>query len=249
MPQSIPAFDQYQAPLVPLRGLWNVAPQEGDRYIQAEINWLVTTKQSAVQFQLAGNSPVALSQVVALYVDNSRSGADCKFVFPDSGFSLTVPAHNQGLFPVLTNAVMFYASAPNAIAGDTTIFQALNSMPPLIPIAPSREQNTAAAIGLPLSNGSTQLIPAGINGTLNSASMTIVPTGGASLGVVTLTLQDGAGRNLWTGTFEVPAGVTQSFPVNLSGLFLRFQNGLKVIVSGATSVSGWATINVFYSVP
>jgi hypothetical protein len=112
MPLSIPAFDQYQSPMFPLRGLWNCVPREGDKFVNVEIDWQTTTKTTCVQFSLSGNSPVALSQIVALYVDNGRSGSDVDFIFPDSGFVLTVPAHNQGMFPVLTNALMFYASAP-----------------------------------------------------------------------------------------------------------------------------------------
>jgi hypothetical protein len=111
MPLQIPAFVQYQGVTPILRGLWNQKPVEGDRFISAEIDWGTlggTPPYTCVQFQLSGNSPVALSQIVALSIDNGRCGSDADFIFPDSGFVLTVAAHNQGIFPVFTNALSFY---------------------------------------------------------------------------------------------------------------------------------------------
>ena len=78
MSQTIPAFVQYQQPMFPLRGLWNNAPPEGDYFINCTLDW-AAVDATAVQFSVAGNSPVALSQIVALAVDNSRCGADVDF--------------------------------------------------------------------------------------------------------------------------------------------------------------------------
>src|SRR5258708_37754783 len=125
MPVTIPAFSQFQGQLFPLRGLWNKRPPEGDQFINAEINW-GTANTAAIQFSLSGNSPVALSQIVALYVDNRRCGVDVDFLFPDSGFLLSVPPHAQGLYPVLTNALMFYVIGTGAATVDVTILQILN---------------------------------------------------------------------------------------------------------------------------
>ena len=247
MPLNIPAFDQYQQPLVPLRGLWNTAPREGDRYVNAEIDWLVTTKSNAVQFSLSGNSPVTLSQIVALAVDNSRCGADCDFVFPDSGFVLTVPAHNQVVTPVFTNALMFYATSAGAIAGDTTILQILNSMPPPIPIAPSSAQNHAAITGVNPGNGTTVLIPAGINGTLNVLSMTIGVAAPPTFNL-NVNLVDGAGHILWVNNFGGSAA-PQEFEVNLANLSVRFVNGLNLVINFSTATTGSIVANAYYSTP
>ncbi len=250
MPLSIPAFDQYQQPLIPLRGLWNHAPKEGDKFVNAEIDWLVTTRSSAVQFSLSGNSPVSLSQIAALSVDNSRSGSDVDFVFPDSGFVLTVPAHNQLIAPVFTNALMFYASAPNAIAGDTTVFQILNSVPPPIPIQPSTAQNHAGATAIPVTAGTTQLIPPGINGTLNSLNLVVEVLGGAAEGIITINLIDGTGATLWAMNLSCPAGVTQTSDYPISGLSVRFINGLRLLVGAPFPMaSGAIVVNSYYSVP
>jgi hypothetical protein len=245
LPLTIPPFDQYQSPLVPLRGLWNAAPQEGDKFITAEIDWLVTTRAQAVQFAVSSNSPVSFTQIVALAVDNSRSGSDVDFVFSDSGFILTVPAHNQGVFPVFTNGLMFYAIASTAVAGDVTTFQVLNSMPPPTFIAPSVEQNHASIGGIGLVNGSTPLIPASITGTLNAFSITASLAGG---GDAVITLIDGTGRALFTTVLAQETGA-QTTPYNLSGLSLRFVNGVSLMVSVSSFVGSNVFANLYFSTP
>lgn len=235
--------------MFPLRGLWNHAPDEGDYFVNATIVWLVSPPGNAVQFSLSGNSPVALSQIVALAVDNSRSGADVDFIFPDSGFVLTVPAHNQGAFPVFTNALMFYASAQNAVLGDETIFQILNSKPPVISIAPSIEQNHASVSGINVVNGTTPIIAAGVNGTVNSISVEGTITGGAAIGIAQLSLQDGAGRLIWTAAPTVAANGDNSFSYNVVGLSVRFSNGLNFVIAGSTVASGGVYPNVYFSTP
>jgi hypothetical protein len=250
LPLTIPAFVQYQAQLVPLRGLWNRAPPEGDYFVNAEIDWLVSPPGNAVQFALAGNSPVALSQIAALAVDNGRSGADCDFIFPDSGFVLTVPAHNQLISPVFTNALMFYASSPAAILGDTTVLQILNSLPPPIPIAPSSAQNHASSQGIPLAvNGSTPIIAAGITGTLNTLNINVSAVSGASAGFAVLSLIDGTGKLVWQTTLAQAASTDNNFNFPMSGLSLRFANGLSLSITGSTYAGDWVVVNAFYSQP
>jgi hypothetical protein len=245
MPLSIPAFVQYQAPMPPLRGLWNASPSEGDRFVNAEIDWLTSPPGNAVQFQLAGSSPVALSQVVAVAVDNAASGADARFIFPDSGYVLSVPARTSGVFPVFTNALMFYVSAPSAILGDRTVFQAFNSMPPPVPVPASAAQNTAQVVGLPLANGSTQLVPLGVSGTLNTISVSLNLS--ATAGNVQLALYDGSGKQIWAG-FYVAGAAPSNTPIQLTGLSLRFTNGLTLGVSNLTTTGG-IDVNVYYSQP
>jgi hypothetical protein len=247
MPLSIPAFDQYQSPMFPLRGLWNKKPPEGDFFVNAEINWLVTTKSQAVQFSLSGNSPVSMSQIVALSVDNSRSGADVDFVFPDSGFVLTVPGHNQLVAPVFTNALMFYAVASGAIAGDTTVFQILNSMPPPVPIAPSTAQNHAAVSGVSLVNSTTIIVPASISGTLNSITVTVDP--GSAIGICQMNLTDGTGATLWVASPSWGAGGPTIPLFTAGGLSVRFSRGLNLVVTSASGAPGLALVNVYYSTP
>jgi hypothetical protein len=246
MPLSIPAFVQFQSPMFPLRGLWNRRPEEGDQFVNAEIDWLVSPPGNAVQFSLSGNSPVALSQIVALSVDNGRCGADVDFIFPDSGFVLTVPAHNQGVFPVFTNALMFYASAPGSAAGDVTIVQILNSLPPPIPVAPTEAQNVATVSGISIANGTYGIINPPTSGTLNTLSLNVVNQGAAA-GAIQVNLVDGTGKTIWAGFFDLPVAGSQF--VNLSGLALRFVSGVRCIVSNSTLTAGEIIANLYYSSP
>lgn len=250
MPLTIPNFVQFQAPLFPLRGLWNASPPEGDRFVNAEIDWGTPglTGASCVQFQLSGNSPVAFSQIVAMSVDNSRCGSDVDFIFPDSGFILTVPAFNQGVYPVFTNALMFYANSPLAVLGDVTIVQILNSMPPPVAIQPSSEQQQAGLANLNLNtNGTTAIIPASVaGGTIDAMSITIAIASGAT-GAGQLELVDGTGQILWETIVEADVGNTS---INLTGLRLRFRNGVNAVVLGSTLTGvTFATINLYYSTP
>jgi len=236
MPLTVPPFTQFQGTLFPLRGLWNATPAEGDRFINAEIDW-GSQNTSAVQFSLSGNSPVALSQIVALYVDNRRCGVDADFLFPDSGFLLTVPGRAQGLFPVLTNSLMFYCIAQGAASIDVTILQVLNSLPPPIPLLPSSAQTSAGVSGINAgTNATTPIIASTISGTINSLSinLNVVAPAPASL---TLQLIDGTGAVLWLDYITVPT-TALNIPINLSGLNLRFRNGVSLVASNSGGVSG-----------
>lgn len=242
MPLTLPAFSQYQGPIIPLRGLWNKAPPEGDYFVNAEIDW-GSQANSAVQMAFSGNSPVAISQIVALYVDNRRCGVDCDFQFPDSGFLLTVPAHAQGLFPVLTNALMFYVIANGAGSSDVTIVQVLNSLPPPIALVISTQQNSVAITGVLIAASTTPLIANTVSGTVNTLSLSIAATGSGNFGV---SIQDGTGAVLWANFFDAPG----NFPVDLSGLNVRFRQGLNLVVSGISGApTGAIDANVFYSTP
>lgn len=235
--------------MFPLRGLWNASPREGDKFINCEIDWIVATSGlNAVQFSLAGNSPVALSQIAALYVDNGRSGSDIDFFFPDSAFLLSVPAGTQGLYPVLTNALMFYAIARNgAVEGDSTILQILNSLPPPVPLTPAGSQESAAEPAALLStNGQTPIVAAPASGTVRSIALSLASTAAAT-GTVNVAIVDGTGKVIWQAGLAAPFTQTPS----ISGLAVRFSDGLFFQVSGSTIPAGEASaaINVYYTTP
>ena len=249
----VPPFVQYQSPIVPLRGLWNAKPAEGDRFVTCEIDWSVTTGPGmAVQFALSGNSPVAISQIVAFNVDNTHNAVDVSFLFPDSGYALVVPAYSQGVFPVFTNALMFYATAPGADGGDKTVFQVLNSMPPPVSIARTQEQQTANVTGFTLeSTGIIPVIAAGINGTLILAQMTFMLPPDAAGDYAGIALQDGLGRILWVG--QVASSAAEgNVVINLGPVRIGFVSGLSVNVYQTglppTGSSG-GVANVYYETP
>lgn len=246
MPLTIPAFDQYQQPMFPLRGLWNTAPLEGDRMVAVEVDWLITTNVTAVQFSLSGNSPVALSQIAAMFVDNGACGADVTLIFPDSAIKLTVPAHAQIVAPVFTNALTFYLSAPNAAQGDQTLLQIFNSVPPPIPLPPTEGQNSVIQTGIAPVNGTTVLLAAPVSGTLNAISI-VLSTTGAAAASGNIVISDGTGKQLWGMSVNVPAGATTT-PINVAGLAVRFKNGLNLVISGST-LAGAVVPNLYYTTP
>lgn len=243
----IPTFEQFQGVLYPLRGLWNRAPAEGDRFVNAEIDWgTYGSGVSCVQFQLSGNSPVAFSQIVAMSVDNRRCGSDVEFIYPDSGFVLAVPGFNQGVYPVFSNALMFYASSPTAALGDITIVQILNSMPPPVAIQPAGVQQNNGVFGLALTNGVNVIVPPPVNGTLEGFALTALFLAGAT-GTAAVSIQDGNGVQLWQSVLE--AIPSTQLPITVSGLRLRFQNGLRLVITGSTITNGSINVNLYYSVP
>lgn len=254
MPLTIPPFSQYQAPLVPLRGLWNHPPDEGDKFVNAEIEWATGGVAKCVAFSLAGNSPVAISQIVALTVDNAGCGSDVQFIFPDSGFVLAIPARVSGTYPVFTNALTFYGNAGASIAGDRTVIQIHNSMPPPVPVPPSATQQGAGVTGIAVPSGAVAVIPAGTNGTLTSLSITYaLENTGAAAAQVLLTLTDGSGHQIWVGQVTVANGATVDGSFNPTGLNLRFVNGLNATVTttGGTWPAGANSfiVNAYYTTP
>jgi hypothetical protein len=217
--------------------------------VAAEIDWGITTGPGmAVQFQLSGNSPVAFSQIVAMQVDNTSNAVDAQFMFPDSSYTLVVPAYAQLTTPVFTNALQFYVYSPGAVTGDRTLFQCFNSVPPPVAVQRSEMQEVAAVAGILLNtNHVVPLIPAGVNGTVEAFNFAVnteqLPAGALACN---LNLVDGAGATLWIGIgSEAQIGQT----VSISPVRLAFQNGLNLSVTATTLTSGYAIFNIYYGVP
>lgn len=249
MPLTIPPSAAYQAPLIFLPGRWNRPPPEGDQFVAVEIDWGSYPAGQGVQVALSGNSPVAFSQIVALSVDNAKCGSDIQFVFTDSSFVLQVPAHASGIYPVFTNSLTFYIIATNAGASDVTTFMIHNSMPPPVQILLSGQQNAATIIGISPANGTTQIIAPPTSGTLNGGSITIDYATGASAARLQLALVDGNSNMIWATTFSALANTEGAQVIELSGLAVRFRNGLSLVISGSTLANNDVIVNVYYSTP
>lgn len=250
MPLTLPPFSQFQAPLVPLRGLWNKAPKEGDFFLNAEIDWITATGGlQAQQIQISGNSPVALSQIAALFVDNSRCGSDVSIIFPDSNFELVVPAHSQVLSPVLTNALQFYVLAKTATSSDTTILQILNSIPPPIQVATSSLQTTAFATAVTFAAGNTQIVPVGVSGTLEYISINLDVQTAGTAGAVDIVLLDST-HTLWSVPVNLPINSTANLPYNVGPLNVRFTGGIVFTIGPVTGFTGnFASVSLYYTTP
>jgi hypothetical protein len=256
MPIILPAFQPIQGASgqIPLKGNWSRPPLEGDRFISAEIDWITNTGGlTAVQFTVGGNSPVSLSQVVALYVDNRRCGSDISFYFPDTGFELVVPAHQQGLFPVFSNALTFYAIGLVAAAGDITIVQICNSLPPPIAV-PAATQVAASANTSPvlIANSQSPLVPAPTSGTLISLSVIGNAAAGAAIQSCVLDVHDGSTpiRYGWQAGVIVPASSAIQINYQTPNINWRFFNGLTFEVGGTTlSAGGQVGVTAYYTTP
>lgn len=252
MPITIPPFVTYQAPLIPITARWRHAPPEGDKYVPVEIDWGLTVAiGKAVQISLNAG-PVEFSQIVALSVDNGRSGGDVAFVFPDTGRQLAVPAYSQGVYPVFTNSLTFYVLAESAAVGDITEFEILNSLPPPVAVQPSQEQTAAGITGASTSAvGSRIVIPPGINGTLTGYQILLVSTSTLSTAsAAACQLIDGTGQILWLGESQCPATGSVTTPINAAGLRVRFTNGINFQVTSTSLPAGcYAQVNLYFSVP
>lgn len=255
MPIVIPPFVQYQGPLVPLRGLWRTAPPEGEKFVTCEIDWGATTSGSnCVQIQLTSNSVVPLSQIAALNVDNSQCGSDVQFLFPDSGAMLVVAAYCQGLFPVFTNALQFYVTAPTVSTGpgsaDRTIFQVLNSIPPPVAIIPSSQALSNVVQNVSLgSNSTTPLLTPPLDGTLTGFQILATGIGQGTPATASITLEDGTGHILWAGFITFEPNMAASVPITITGIRQRFNDGLYLVIAQSNAPTATAAVNIYYTVP
>ena len=249
MPLIVPPSLAYQGPLIAAPGVWNKAPPEGDRMIPVEFDWGANTV-TAYRLELSAGNAVPLSQIAALAVDNSQCGVDVNFLFPDTGFNLRVPAFGNGVFPVITNALSFYAIGTGAAGRDQTVVNICNSNPPPQTIQPSSEQSLAAQVGVSLTAvASTSLIAATVNGVLEAVNVVAAFTTGGVAQNATLKLIDGMGNTVWAGALAAPATSTSTIPLTLSGIRARFFNGLSFRVDATTIGTGNATVSVYYGKP
>jgi hypothetical protein len=257
MPITLPAFQPFQGASgqIPLKGNWNRPPFEGDRFISAEIDWITNTGGlTAVQFTVGGNSPVSLSQIVALYVDNRRCGSDISFYFPDTGFELVVPAHGQGLFPVFSNALTFYAIGLQAAASDITIVQICNSLPPPIALLTATQVAASATLTMVVNaNATGVLVPAPASGTLTALSVIGFAQSGAALQGCILDVHDGSVTPVhygWQADVTMAASTVLQINYQVPNINWRFQNGLFFEVASTTiSTSGQVNITAYYTTP
>lgn len=240
----------YNNPSAPVASVSFVEPREGKFLIPVEIDWDGTTKTFLINVQGITTQP--FSQIVMLDVDNSLSGADVTFYFPDTQDTLVVPAESGGLFPVFTRLLQTYASSPGALATDVTRFRFLNYRQEPISLPPPEFSDVATALNLTAA-GTTALIPAGVSGTLVGYSVNVGLQAGAGDGVWTGTLKDHA-TGMVIDQASVTVGSNATFfgiVLNAAGIALRFSSGLDfVITNSATAfVSQQANVAARYRTP
>lgn len=229
--------------------------------VPIEINWGTmggTNKIVGLNIGNAGGT-VAFEDLCAIQCDNSQCGADIEFIFTDTQTTYTVPAYEPYvLFPIFTKSLQFYCVSK--IDGqivettDITRFTLFNFVPPPVVIPASQEQDTAAVNAIAGAVSSTQIIPAGLNGTVNVIYVNYAsPFGGLpGAGEMTWTLVDGSGFVLWTG--QMGGGISSAWNVqlvNMSGVAFRFQNGVKFnqVLAGGVAIGGAFNVVLGYRQP
>lgn len=244
MPLNIPPAVKYANPIVSLPDPWAVTnPPEGPRLLPFEILWTAMGgAELCVEINFTGGgqgSPNDFSRCAALSIDNSGCGASVRFVFSDTGDTVTIPAYSpKVIVPVFSNAKSFFVMAQGAtvLPEDATRFIVHNTLPPPLAVPTSQEQNVAAIIGIECDGTTlTEILPAGTNGTLECGNIQFSSTiNGTAFSTTGYTLQDGDGRVLGVMTWamsgeEADANTPENAKVwDVSGVHLRFTNGLYI---------------------
>lgn len=234
-----------------------VIPPEGQRMIQIEIDWgTMGGAKNSVFFNLQNNAVMNFSQVVAFSVDNSQCGGDIQFIFPENSETLTIPAYTpKAVIPVFTNQTQFYVAGLGVEPEDITRFTILNYLPPPVVVPTSEEQNVASVLNLSTASasGSQQIVPLGVSGTLEAIQvLSNIGAAGASFGEMAYTIQDGEStpKVIVAGQSGALAGGTLgAITTDLTGIHVRFVNGLTFSWTASGVVSGGVSINAFYRTP
>jgi hypothetical protein len=260
MPFNVPNAVNYSSPLnaVPLD--WTSSPIEGAKGIQCTVAWGTQGgPNNAVYVNCQNNATLNFSKIRALIIDNSQSGADIQFIFPDTETTVSVPAYTPyAIIPVFTNQTQFYLVSPLAKDADKTNFTILNTAPPPVAVPTTQEQNFvyASSVNIAGASGTVPLVPAGTDGTIENVFI------GGEIGAVaggaasSITLSDGTGKVIAVGQMSVTGGAGGTGVVNnvtmfsQSDLHVRFTNGLNLNWTTGGAVNG-ATVsaNVYYRQP
>lgn len=258
MPITVPPATNYQSPLVAIQTVYRRDPQEGDMMIACEADWGTmggSGTEKAISFNLQNNSTLSFSQICAISVDNSDCGADVRFVFTDTAYTVTIPAYSPLVIcEVFTNSKSFYLTAGfdgEVVEGsDVTRFQIHNSLPPPVSIPTSLEQDTSQADNIDATvAGSTALIPAGVNGTLETLSV-VAQLANTTGDIGAWTIQDGSG-NIVAGSQVVSSSAASNVPpFVLPNIRVRFTNGLNFVITSTNLPAGSKFgVNIFYRKP
>jgi hypothetical protein len=255
MPLTIPPSVNYPSPQVFQPDILGRSPPEGQGHIQYEIDWgSMGGADNNVTCQPNNNpaTPNQISQICALAVDNSYSGADVQFIFPDTGFTFTVPAYESGIIePVFTRSLFFYVYSPMAEAEDITRFLVLNYVPPPAVLPQTKTAETEVFNDIP-NDGSTttQIIANTIDGSILGLDI-FVTCADASAGFSNEYILEDGNSNTIAG-FQVAApinGNINATMVRYSDCRIRFQGGLKLVGAGGGTAYGHISVNVLYRTP
>jgi hypothetical protein len=238
------------------------APVNGPQCVPVEVDWGTMGGSSKIAGFNIGNAGGTrdFSDICAIQVDNSQCGADIEFIFTDTQTTYTVPAYSPYvLIPVFTKAVQFYCVSmlDNETVESTDIsrFTLFNFVPPPVVLpALVQEQNTGAVGAIAGAVGTTQIVAAGINGSLNAVYLNYAsPFGGLpAAGEMTWKLVDGSAKVLWTG--QMGGGISSAWNVvlvSVTGVDFRFTNGISFVqtLTGGAAIGGAFNVVLGYRQP
>lgn len=252
---TVPVAQNYQSPLIFIPTKWNKNnPTEGAGLISCEIDWgTMGGPNNTVTLNPQANTanPNSISQIAALAIDNSACGAPVQFLFPDTSFTLTVPAYlPAAVIPVFTNATQFYVSSPLAEPEDVTRFQILNVMPPPAVIPQATEQEAENFNNVTIDGASSQVLLApGISGTIEGVTVYATITSAGVTTSVLCKIVDGNSNIIAASQINITAAqALNTFVIALNPCRLRFQNGLTFEQSGGNPGGHWS-ITLLYQTP
>jgi hypothetical protein len=252
---TVPVSVNYQSPLIFVPTRWqNESPVEGSGMISCEIDWGVmggTENCVSINPQANTANPNSISQIVALAIDNSDCGADIQFLFPDTSYTLTIPAYTPAcVFPVFTNGTFFYVQSPNAESEDVTRFQILNTLPPPAVIPQSLEQETETFNDVPFDGATSQVLLADtVNGTVQGVQVYCTVDDASGNVSDQVKVVDGTGKLICGSQVSVAnTGAVNAFIINMNPCRIRFQQGLTFEQSGGDP-GGHFSITILYQTP
>lgn len=254
----VPNAINYPSPLTVTPSLMQDEPREGRQQIAAEIEWSsMGGTARAVSFNLQQNNTQAWTQIATLKCDNSQCAVDVRFLFTDTGETITIPAYTaNAVLPVYSNARSFFVVGAGSLAGDVTRFVLLNyhQEPVVLPGSTGQEQAGIATSRILMSaSSSTQIIPAGVNGTITGVCISAFCDGSTAAAYMSATLVSGAPV---TFGLQVAFDLGANSPafngvlMQMSDLDIHFSNGVQfnqgpgnIIPDGLTPTFG---VYVFY---
>lgn len=257
-----PPSKNYVSPLITIPSRYFTDPPEGPKQVPLEFDWTTMGFQTpgtniwAVSVNVQNNAVLNFSQICSIKVDNSACGSDVQFMFTDTGDVVTIAAGDPcSIVPVFSGATQFVAVALGAEPEDVTRAQLLNFVPYPVTVPPTVEQNNVTTSGLFTTSAATNIIPAGISGTLEQLLIGVnVPVGQAAAAQISVAIVDGGGSNFLLNSlgFAVAAGQVVPYTIlfNPAQLNWRFVNGVKISFA-PTAWSSPGLVNVFaaYKVP
>lgn len=251
---SIPAAMNLGDPLTAVPSIYGREPVEGRKSVTSVVEWSKPLAKGlrAININLQDNATLSYSQVGGMIVDNSDCGCDIDFIFPDTNVVISIPAYAPyTVLGVETRQVQFFVVANGAIPGDITRFSILNFTPAPVSVPVTRQQLIAATGNQTLTGvGSTAIIPATVNGTLENFNLIVAgPQPSVNFNDL-LSLVDGTGKILWQGNVAAQTTASEvALNVALSGLSVRFQQGINFVQTGGFAPGATWSVTLFYKTP